>query len=595
MSDQDLPGRVRLLGGEMPNWSDLASAWEPVRGGAQLPIVLAALAGRSRVLVAGPHEPDLLAALARAIDGELTCLVRSIPDARLLAEAFDTENTESGEPSIRVVCGSLERFHETGYDAVVALDDVIRLYSTEGPEPTFGTALADLRRLLTPDGVLVVTVHNELGVHRLTAEVQPEADQSEPAWSRPADADDTRPRSLADLAAQFGPGAAIWPVYPLPSAPVVAWGAAAASVDRIEHAGLLAALSEPATRSLEEARPTADAASLMRRVWRSGRLPELAAGWLVVADASDGRSVTAGASDGRSVTADASDGRSVTAEAGDGGGRGPAAGDVVAWLAAEQGEPVAVRLAGGRPVLPDGSEAPAGRLLSDVLAEAVVAPDQAALRSAIRAYATWLGTLSDVAPAAASRVILGPDGEHRPLVLGDAGPLPVAKTPDDQLLIAVADLVRRVERNGYRRTWPSHLTPVEAVAWVAAMRGTPVPDDAVRRVAADAGLDQPRPPRSGVPVAVAVAAERFEDSNASRARWFETKLKATEKQLTAAWGEVDKARRAYREIAKADDARLKNRLKTKLKEDAPPGALRIGKAVRTRLRRAKRLARRIRG
>src|SRR4051812_14605292 len=91
MSDHDLPGRVRLLGGEMPTWSDLTSAWEPARSGAQLPIVLAALAGRSRVLVAGPHEPDLLAAVAGAIDGELTCLVRSIPDARLVSEALDTE------------------------------------------------------------------------------------------------------------------------------------------------------------------------------------------------------------------------------------------------------------------------------------------------------------------------------------------------------------------------------------------------------------------------------------------------------------------------------------------------------------------------
>ena len=132
------------------------------------------------------------------------------------------------------------------------LETNIRLYSTEGPEPAFGTALADLRRLLTPDGVLVVMVHNELGVHRLTAEVQPEADQSEPAWSRPADADDTRPRGLADLAEQFGPGAAIWPVYPLPSAPVLAWGPAAGSVDRTEHAGLLAARSGAGREGLFE-------------------------------------------------------------------------------------------------------------------------------------------------------------------------------------------------------------------------------------------------------------------------------------------------------------------------------------------------------
>ncbi|MFF5296972.1 hypothetical protein [Paractinoplanes globisporus] len=560
MSDHDLPGRVRLIGGEMPTWSDLESAWEPARSGAQLPILLAALAGRSRVLIAGPHEPDLIAAVAGAIDGELTCLVRSIPDARLLGETFDAD---AGDGRVRIVCGSLERFDDTGYDAVVALDDIVRLYSTEGPEPVFGTALADLRRLLTPDGLLVVMVNNELGVHRLTAEVQPEADESEPAWTRPADSDNSRPRGLADLAEQFGPGAAIWPVYPLPSAPVVAWGAAVGSVDRTEHAGLLAALSEPATRSLERARPTADVASLMLRVRWSGRLPEFAAGWLVVA--------------------------------GPGADRSPAPDDVVAWLATDQGEPFAVRLADGSPVLPDGSAVPAGWLLPDVLAQAVVAPDQAALRSAIRGYADWLATLSDVAPAPAGRVVLDAAGEHRVLALGGVGSTSVAKTADEQLLIAVADLVRRVERHGYRRTWPSHLTPAEAVAWVAAMRGTPVPDDVLRQVVAETGLDRPLDPRSGEPIAVEAAAERFEESNASRARWFETRLKAAETQLTTAWVEVEKARRAYRELARVDNARLRNRLKTAAKEAAPPGAKRIGRAVRTRLGRVKRLTRRLRG
>jgi hypothetical protein len=561
MSDHDLPGWVRLLGGEMPTWSDLTSAWEPARRGAQLPVLLAALAGRSRVLVAGPHEPDLLTAVADAIDGELTCLVRSIPDARLLAEAFDTVADGS---RVRVVCGSLERYDETGYDAVVALDDVGRLYSTEGPEPAFGTALADLRRLLAPDGVLVVMVDNELGVHWLTADVQPEADQSEPAWSRPPAADDTRPRGLAELAERFGSGAAIWPVYPLPSAPVVAWGPAAGSVDRTEHAGLFAALSDPAARSLERVRPEADVASLMRRVWRSGRLPEFAAGWLVVAGPAAGPA------------------------AGSGAGPGSARGEVVAWLVADQGEPVAVRLADGRPVLPDGSEVPAGRLLSDVLTQAVLAPDQAALRSAIRGYANWLATLTDVAPAAADRVVLGTGGEHRLLDLGGPGPVPVAKTADDQLLVAVADLVRRVERHGYRRTWPSHLTPAEAVAWVAAMRGEPVPDDVVRRIAADAGLDRPLAPDTGVPAAVAVAAERFEESNASRARWFETRLKTAEKQLAAAWSEVDKARRQGPR-ATAGNTRLGERLKAA----ESFRTMRIGRAVRAPLRRAKRLARRV--
>ncbi|MFB9236720.1 hypothetical protein ACFFWC_14355 [Plantactinospora siamensis] len=551
MSDDQLPGRVRLFGGELPTWSDLTSARGPARRGAQLPIVRAALTGRSRVLVAGPHDPDLLSALAESTDGELTCLVRSIPDARLVAEAFDA--AAAGD-RVRVVCGSLERYDERGFDAVVALDDVGRLYSTEGPEPIFDTACADLRRLLAADGVLIMMVDNELGLHWLTADVQPEADQSEPAWTEPATADDTRPRGPAELAERFGAGAAVWPVYPLPSAPVLAWGPAAGSVDRTEHAGLLAALSDPAARSLEAERPSAPVASLMRRVWRAGWQAEFAAGWLVVA------------------------------------GAGSAPDDVVAWLAGDRDEPVVVRLAGGRPVLPDGSAVPAGRLLSEVLRQAVVAPDQGALRSAVRGYAGWLGTLTEVAPAGADRVVVGGDGEHRPLALGGPAAGPAAKTADEQLLVAMVDLVGRAERHGWRRTWPSHLTQVEAVGWVAAMRGEPLPAELVARIAAEAGLGRPLAGApagttrsgaadlagaAGVPVAVVAQAERFEESNASRARWFETRLKTAEKQLAAAWKELDRARRqGYRPAESSGPAQLR-------------------RVVRAPLGRAKRLAGRV--
>jgi hypothetical protein len=109
-----------------------------------------------------------------------------------------------------------------------------------------------------------------------------------------------------------------------------------------------------------------------------------------------------------------------------------------------------------------------------------------------------------------------------------------------------------------------------------------VPDDGVRRVAADAGLDRQLAPAAGIPAAVAVAAERFEESNASRARWFETRLKAAEKQLAVAWGEVEKARRQASAAARTTD-RLK----------AAAYRTPIGRALQPSLRRAKRLARRV--
>jgi hypothetical protein len=540
MSDNELPALVRMIGGELPTWSDLGSAWEPARRGVQIPILSPVLGSRSRVLVAGPHEPDLIVALADAGAGRLTCLVRSVPDARVLAEALE-------RTGVRIVCGSLERYDETGYDAVVALDGIGRLYSTEGPEATFAAALADLRRLSTPDAVLAVMVHNELGLHRLTAPVRPEADHSEPAFARPPGADDTLPGNLAELTALWGAGAAIWPVYPLPGAPAVGWGPAAGSVDPAEYGGLFAALCAGPARTLALRNPAADASLLLRTIWRSGHLPDLAPGWLVVA--------------------------------GEGAG---VADDVVAWTVAAQGEAEVVRLAGTRPVLPDGSDVPAGQLVSDLLLQAVVAPDQAALRSAVRGYANWLAEQSESAPATAGGVVLGPDGIHRLLTIGSAAG-PAAKTADEQLLVAIADLVREVESHGYRRTWPSYLTPAEAVGWVAAMRGDPLPADLVQQVAMSA---EPAPAAAAVPAVQEVRA-RFEESNASRARWFETRLQSAEKQLSVAYRELDQVRL---QVARAEAE--KSRISERLKALQSSRTMRVMRAVRHPLRTGKRVGKR---
>jgi hypothetical protein len=541
VSDHEPPEPVRMIGGELPTWSDLGSAREPARRGVQIPILSPVLRSRSRVLLAGPHEPDLIVALADAVAGRLTCLVRSIPDAQMLAETL-------GPAGIRVVCGSLERYDETGYDAVVALDGIGRLYSTEGPEATYAAALADLRRLSTPSGVLAVMVDNELGLHGLTAPVQPEADHSESAFARPPGADDSLPGNLADLIALSGTGAAIWPVYPLPGAPAVAWGPAAGSVDPSEYGGLFAALCAGPARTLAQRNPAADAGLLLRRIWRSGHLADLAPGWLVVTGV-------------------------------DGG-----ADDVVAWTVASQGDAEVVRLAGTRPVLTDGSGVPAGQLLSDLLLQAAVAPDQAALRSTVRGYAGWLAHLSEPAPATAERVIVGADGSHHLLTVGSAAG-PAAKTADEQLLVSITDLVREVESHGYRRTWPSYLTPAEAVSWVAAMRGEPLPADLVQQVAISA---EPEP---AAPVTAPVVQEvraRFEESNASRARWFETRLRSTEKQLSVAYRELDQARLR---VAQAEAE--KTRINARFKALQSSRTMRVMRAVRHPLRTGKRVARRV--
>lgn len=508
MSDHDVPASVQLIGGELPTWSDFDSPWPVPHPGAQFPVVAEALAGRNRVLLAGPHGPELVGAVLStglSSDTEVTCLVRSIPDAKTLAERFDGQK-------VRVVCGSLERFKDGTFDAVVALDDVRRLYSPEGPEPTFATGTTDLRRLLASDGVLVLAVENELGAHRLSAKTQPETDHSTPAWDKPSSADETRPQSAGELLAVIGAPAA-WPLYPTLTSPTVAWGPAAAVVDRNLYAGVLAALSARAAEVLEHRPMARDPYLLLRRIWRAGRFEELASGWLVVAGAST---------------------PIVPAP------------DLIAHVA-DVAEPI--RYVDGVPRYGGGQPLPSGALVSDLLLQAVVAPDQQRLRAEIASYAAWLGTLAAPGHARADQVVRTTDGAYAFLAL--APEHGHAYTAEEQLVASIAVLVDQTERHGYRRTWPSYLTAPEAVAWVAAMRGAPVDQAVLDRLTA--GL-------VATTASAEVGVRQREESNASRARWFEGKLATAEKQLEPLRKEITKLK-AEVATAKAQKAKVEKDLK----------------------------------
>src|ERR1700761_7652562 len=77
---------LRRIGGEMFAWSDRDPRRGPaVPGGAVLRYLLAGLAGPGRtVLVAGPHDDDLVSGLAAA-GATVSWLVRSLSDAELAA------------------------------------------------------------------------------------------------------------------------------------------------------------------------------------------------------------------------------------------------------------------------------------------------------------------------------------------------------------------------------------------------------------------------------------------------------------------------------------------------------------------------------
>ncbi|MCU7729736.1 hypothetical protein ODJ79_38970 [Actinoplanes sp. KI2] len=259
---------IRLIGGEMPGWSED----HPPAGGALYGYLAEQLPAGSSVLVAGPHEDALIDALAAR--ATVTCLVRSQPEAeRLAARGLD------------VLCGTLTKLTDTDrWDAVVALDGLGRLCSVEGPQYGWAECLQVLKRALRPGGALLLAVENELGVHRLVDPVAATATRADDAWRPLGEFDDSKPgtpgRLIAGLDAE---GLAVdWlgAAWPEPGSPTMI---ATPDALRDGPAGALAAAVASAVGTAYANRGVlSDPRRLAAAAVRSGLGPELATAWLVI-------------------------------------------------------------------------------------------------------------------------------------------------------------------------------------------------------------------------------------------------------------------------------------------------------------------------
>ncbi|MFI5494477.1 hypothetical protein [Actinoplanes sp. NPDC051859] len=275
---------LRFIGGEMAGWSDPAPA-----GGATYRCLVRALhpllTAGSRVLVAGPHQPELIAALPAAAD--VTCLIRGDRDAKALPP--DRSN---------VLCGSVAELTDS-FDVIIALDGVARLCTVEGPQYRWTESLQVLRRLIRPGGVLLLAVENELGVHRLV--------DRRPATSAPQDADwhplgdyDTKPSSPARLREHLAAAGltASWlsTAWPLPATPTVLVAEPALRTDAADPAGTtgaLAATVSAATGAAFAGLPVlSDPRRLAAAAVRGGIGPELAPALVVLAFHGPAQTVT---------------------------------------------------------------------------------------------------------------------------------------------------------------------------------------------------------------------------------------------------------------------------------------------------------------
>ncbi|MCA2214001.1 hypothetical protein [Jidongwangia harbinensis] len=254
---------MRIIGGEMETWSDLAGRPGPVRATVP-PEVLAAVGGRT--LIAGPHHPDLIDTVPA---DDLTVLVRGLPDAEALTRRY------AGRPGVTVLCGSPEKLAgEPPFDTVLALDGLDRLPSVEGADLSWSDTLEVLRSVRRPGALFVLGMANPMGLDRLVALP---ADPGDAAWVRGGD--ESRPRDLGALRERLGDVVAAYAAYPSASAPAVLLPEAALT-DPDRRGTVEAALS----RACAAAEPVLrDPAALAVDAVRHHLAMALAPGWLLVA------------------------------------------------------------------------------------------------------------------------------------------------------------------------------------------------------------------------------------------------------------------------------------------------------------------------
>jgi hypothetical protein len=254
---------ITMLGGEMPEYAEE----HPPAGGPLYRHLLERLPTGIRVLVAGPHHTGLITALADR--REVTCLVRSQPDAETLPG--------------HVLCGTLSKLTDADrYDVVVALDGTGRLCSPEGPQLDWAESVRILKRALRPGGTLLLTVENELGVHRLVDPHAPTAARTGDAW-RPLGEFGTAPGRPDRLAAALGaeglPVAGMAAAWPLPARPTLL-----INPETLRY-GPLDALAAFASAAVAPAydRVLSDPRRLAAAAVRRGLGAETAPAWLAVA------------------------------------------------------------------------------------------------------------------------------------------------------------------------------------------------------------------------------------------------------------------------------------------------------------------------
>ena len=451
------PDNVTLFPGAVQNWVDLPSpgAASPLLHRLVESLLAGLIAGpAARCLVVGPHDPALLRRLADRLH-DLTVVVRSIPDAARIGTDL---------PTATVLCGTVETAcrGRGPYDLVLALDDVTRTLSLEEDQHRPWRDLADtVVGLLAPGGTLALGIENELGLHRLTAPIDPRLRDDDANWSPLATWDASRPRTSAQVErfrTATGLTGSTYQLFPTWQGPTVMSEGLERSTRSLRHL-LVALASRP-----ELGAPSVPGLLQGRALAMADTFADACTGWVLVLGA----------------TPPVGDGPALFQAQASGTAR---------WTAVDQ-DRVRCRLA-DTPEL-TVTVPPLGRtLLVDVI-EAAVDSDTPRLRALLTGWRRRLEALAvdGVLPAAEAdarfaNLLSGAtatDGSPQ-RAAGKAVPLEAAQAPaplDEATWAALGDLLSTWRAYGIRHPWPIAMHPQTVFGALVAMAGAPAPQDPSR-------------------------------------------------------------------------------------------------------------------
>ncbi len=552
----EAPGNVRLVGGEMLLWSDMADMSGGVTDwrGAALELIRRMVPASGKVLLVGPHpqtvvdeviaqagltgeEPGAPAGLAEdemvltPLAGRVAVLVRSYPDACALAERH---------PALDVFCGRLEAFTaDEPYDLVLALDGLLRTHSAEAPAASWAESLDALSALVAPGGRLVLGVHNDLGVDRIVEARPADRDGGDDQWA-PHGFDPSYPSGPGALdAALESAGLSVqrcYAAYPSRHAPRALLAREALAFD------LPDALAFPLSARDGDRMLVADPLRLTRLVFRHRLGEELAPAWLAVTVRPP--LLTKERDDDA-----AAEERAYTA--------------LPLGLVQEGGTLYELTHTGLRQ-LPDGGERPipAGRVLEEILVEACAREDTATVRELLTALADWVEDGGDPAAAADSLVY---DGAR----FAPIGDLQGPAAPPDPRIVLCRILLRfavRLQAAGHHHPWPWPLDADELTLTLCGMAGRSCdPGDLDRARKLDAELGQPAEPAGHAPTyrdLLGVRDRLADQLTAALARIarLETKLSYRERELVRARGKLRRTQRKATAYRRTLGYRLSRRL-----------------------------------